>query len=166
MFSTTFPLLPGVFQSWPLFSITFVRRSSIFLKLLRFLFLCLKRHHVPRWQAKCLLGSRSPGIAHAVGGPKKPVNSGFTVRHSLFFSPAFPSPEPRILSPATYHPSLSGSACQETASPCRVRPDRTRWPRLRWIPERAADSLEGQGLPCLLPRGQSGGRGSSGPPAR
>ena len=47
-------------------------------------------------------------------------------------------PSPRHLTPgtcsSTYHPSLSHSACQETASPPRVRPDWTRWSCLRGIP--------------------------------
>ena len=114
-----------------MFSITFVHRSSIFLKLLRFLFPCLKRHLVPRWPAKCLLGSRSPQNRLRTGRPKKkPVNSAFTVRHSLFFSPVFPPPESRILNPATYYPSLSHSGCQETGSLFRRAPGRTRtrWP--------------------------------------
>ena len=92
---------------------------------------------------------------------KKPINPAFTIRHSLFFSLAFPSPEPRILNPAKYHPSLSHSACQETGSLLRVGPgpdalvtplgDSGEGPQTPWRARVCATSFSQTGDTCGTP---------------
>ena len=75
--------IPAFTRSFPERAFVFnnIRASFVhFFKVARFSLPCPKRHHVPRWPAKCLLGSRSPQIACAPGGPRKSQS----IQHSLF----------------------------------------------------------------------------------
>jgi hypothetical protein len=74
------PASGGSFPEWP-FVFNNIRASFVhFLKVATFSLPCPKRHRVPCWPAKSPLGSGSPQIACAVGGPKRdPTRSLFPV---------------------------------------------------------------------------------------